>query len=65
MKFRHATIARVLNAQATSAAHIRDCERCAHLYSIAYDEAAKGETTEPSYENSCAWFNRERVSGNR
>ncbi len=33
-----------LNAQVVAAEHVRDCDRCRHLFEVAYDEAALSET---------------------
>lgn len=32
--------ARGLNAQVAAAEHVRDCDKCRHLFEIAYEEAA-------------------------
>jgi hypothetical protein len=32
----------VLNAQVAAAEHVRDCDKCRHLFEIAYKEADSG-----------------------
>jgi hypothetical protein len=36
-------IAKALTAQVAAAEHIRDCDRCRHLFGIAYDETNQAE----------------------
>jgi hypothetical protein len=38
-----------LNAQVAAAEHVRDCNRCRHLFEIAYEETALSDNLVPNF----------------